>query len=170
LDTNTVSSAACTSYVGTGLPSGGLATTTLSTQASPSVALGAAISDSATLSGGGTGGGAPTGTITFNLYGPNDATCTGAAIFTSPVVVNGNGVYASLPFTPSAVGTYRWIANYSGDANNTATANACNAANESVVVTAAPPAAIPTLSEWAMIMLAALLAITGFVTMRRRAN
>ena len=38
-----------------------------------------------------------------------------------------------------AAGTYRWIASYSGDANNAAVAGACNAANESVVVSPVPP-------------------------------
>jgi len=147
----------------------GLAATTLiSPVAAPSVALGAAISDTKTLSGGAN----PTGTITFNLYGPNDATCSGAVIFTSTVTVNGNGSYSSTSFTPLAIGTYRWIANYSGDANNAATANTCNAVNENVVVTLVAPLGIgiPTLSEWAMGMLGALLAIAGFAAMRRRAR
>jgi hypothetical protein len=122
------------------------------------------ISDTATLSGGAT----PTGTITFNLYGPDDATCTGAAIFTSTVPVNGNGTYPSASFTPTTAGTYRWIANYSGNANNTGTANACNAAGENVVVGIAA-ASIPTLSEWAMIMLAALLVLFGAARIRRHA-
>lgn len=141
--------------------------TTLSTVSSPSVALGGAISDTATLSG----GAAPTGTITFNLYAPSDATCTAAPVFTSIVPVSGNGSYTSASFTSAAIGTYRWIANYGGDSNNLPTTNVCNATNESVVVTAAPPAAgIPTLSEWAMIMLAAFLSITGFAAMRRQAR
>ena len=38
---------------------------------------------------------------------------------------------ASAPFTPTAAGTYRWRAFYSGDANNAAVTGACNAANES---------------------------------------
>src|SRR5439155_16227549 len=38
------------------------------------------------------------------------------------------------PFTPVAVGTYRWIAAYSGDANYTAVTSPCNAANETSVV------------------------------------
>jgi hypothetical protein len=135
---------------------------TLTTQASPAVSLGAAISDTATLSG----GLAPTGTITFTLYGPNDATCTNAAIFTSTVPVSGNGVYPSAPFTPTLAGTYRWIVNYSGDANNAPTANACNAPNE-VVIVGPPP--IPTLSEWAMIVLAALLVLFGLTGIRRYA-
>src|SRR3989441_12325260 len=37
----------------------------------------------------------PTGTITFNLYGPDDATCGGAVIFSSTVPVSGNGDYTS---------------------------------------------------------------------------
>ncbi|MHB1403500.1 MAG: IPTL-CTERM sorting domain-containing protein [Thiobacillus sp.] len=144
---------------------GAAVATTLGTVASSSVALGGAIYDTATLSG----GNAPTGTITFNLYAPSDSACAGAPVFTSLVPVNGNGSYTSASFTSAAIGTYRWIANYSGDANNAATANTCNAANESVDVTAAPPpASIPTLSEWAMFLLVALLAMTGFVAMRRQ--
>jgi hypothetical protein len=142
----------------------GVAITTLTTQASPAVPLGGAITDTATLSGGAT----PTGTITFDLYGPNDLTCAGAAIFTSTVPVNGNGAYPSASFAPTAEGTYRWIANYSGDANNAVTANTCNASNENVVV-GPLTAAIPTLSEWAMIMLAALLVLFGVAGIRRHA-
>ena len=108
---------------------------TVVTQASAAVTIGGAISDTATLAG----GVAPTGTITFNLYGPNDATCSGAVLFQSTATVNGNGTYGSGNFTPTATGTYRWIANYGGDANNTATANGCNESNESVVVKPATP-------------------------------
>ena len=138
--------------------------------ASPSVPLGGTISDSATLSGG-IGGSAPTGTITFTLYAPNDPTCSSPAIFTSTAPVNGNGTYSSAPLTSSAIGTYRWIANYGGDLNNVPTANICNAANEFVVVIAGPLTPsnpIPTLSESAMVLLVAFLAIATFAVMRRR--
>jgi hypothetical protein len=152
----------------------GLAAATVGTAASPSVAVGSAISDTATLTGGGIGSAAPTGSITFRAFGPNDATCAGAAAFTSSPVVTGNGSYSSGAFSPAVAGTYRWIANYGGDGNNALTANACNAPGESVVVTAAvlPPAAsvdgIPTMSEWAMIILAALMAATGYAALRER--
>jgi hypothetical protein len=143
--------------------------------ASGSVAAGLAVNDAATLSGGGLGAAAPTGTLTFNLFGPNDATCAGAVIFTSAVAVNGNGAYVSTSFNPAVAGTYRWIANYGGDANNAATANVCNAAGESVIVTAAAgggassgATGAPTLSEWAMIMLAGILAFAGFAAMRKQ--
>lgn len=36
-------------------------------------------------------------------------------------------------FTPTAPGTHRWIASYTGDANNAAVAGACNDANEQTV-------------------------------------
>jgi Ice-binding-like len=55
----------------------------LSTQASPGTTLGGTISDTATVSGGVN----PTGTITFQLFGPNDAACSSAAISTSTVAV-----------------------------------------------------------------------------------
>jgi hypothetical protein len=103
---------------------------TLSTQASPSVLLGGPVYDTATLAGGNT----PTGTITFRLYGPDDGTCSGPAAFTTAATVAGNGSYASSSFTPPATGTYRWTAEYSGDAKNNGASSPCNAANESVTV------------------------------------
>jgi uncharacterized repeat protein (TIGR01451 family) len=109
----------------------GLNEPTITTNASDSVVVGGDIHDTATLAGGFN----PTGSITFRLYGPNDATCTGGAIDESTVAVDGNGTYASDSFTTSVAGTYRWIATYSGDANNAAAAGACNDADESVIVT-----------------------------------
>jgi uncharacterized repeat protein (TIGR01451 family) len=110
-------------------------TPTVTTNASASVLVGGQIHDTAHLAGGFN----PTGTIHFALYGPDDATCSGAAIFTDDVTVTGNGDYVSGNYTATKAGTYRWIANYGGDANNGATSNACNAANENVVVTKAGP-------------------------------
>jgi hypothetical protein len=114
------------------------------TQAAPAIVttatlaatVGSPITDTATLSGGDN----PTGTITFTLFGPNNATCTGTPIFTSTVPVNaGNGSYTSAPFTPTTPGTYRWIASYSGDANNLAATTACNDAGEQTTVDRAAP-------------------------------
>ena len=51
----------------------------------------ASIYDTATL----TGGDSPTGTITFKLYGPDIAACTGTPIFTDPETVTANGSYRS---------------------------------------------------------------------------
>ncbi|HEY8835012.1 MAG TPA: Ig-like domain-containing protein, partial [Chthoniobacterales bacterium] len=123
-------------------PGSGPCATTLTTNAQPaSTSLGNSISDRATLST----GGSPTGSITFKLFGPNNGTCAGTPIFTSVVPVNGDGTYSSQSFAPNAVGTYNWIASYSGDVNNPATSGACGDANESTTVTAAPtPTATPT--------------------------
>ncbi|GLH96062.1 hypothetical protein Pa4123_13350 [Phytohabitans aurantiacus] len=100
-----------------------------------SITIGDPVHDTATLSGGNN----PTGTITFQAFGPDDATCSGTAAFTSTVPVNGNGDYDSAAFTPNAVGTYEWIASYSGDAFNFAATTACGDVNESVVVNKARP-------------------------------
>ncbi|HEX8076784.1 MAG TPA: Ig-like domain repeat protein, partial [Chthoniobacterales bacterium] len=116
---------------------------TLTTQASPSVQLGGAISDTATLSG----GLSPTGTITFFVFGPDDSNCGAAPAFTSAVNVNGNGQYGSGSFVPTAPGTYRFVASYTGDENNKAIATVCNDPNETVTVTAPPPTPTPTPSQ-----------------------
>jgi hypothetical protein len=79
------------------------------------------VADAATLSG----GVAPTGTITFNLYAASDTTCSNA-LSTSTVPVNGgNGIYASSPVSESKPHGYQWTASYSGDANNAAATEGC---------------------------------------------
>ena len=113
---------------------------TLTTQASSSVLLGGAISDTATLSGSLNA----TGSIGFFAYGPDDTNCGGSPAFTSSVEVNGNGQYNSGPFVPVAPGTYRFVATYQGDINNKTVSTTCNDPNESVVVTAPTPTPSPT--------------------------
>ena len=105
-------------------------TPTLTTTASPSVALGHTVRDTAKLTGY-----SPTGKITFRLYGPGDSSCSRAAAFTTTSNVTASGSYPSATFKPAKVGTYRWRATYSGDANNKSVAGACNAPKESVSVT-----------------------------------
>lgn len=65
------------------------------------------------------GGIDPGGAITFELFGPNDQTCSTAPAFTTAVAVNGNADYRSAAFVVARPGTYRWVATYSGDAMNT---------------------------------------------------
>jgi hypothetical protein len=100
---------------------------TLTTQASGPVQLGNPISDTATLTGTASRPGTPIinpttagalagGTITFTAYGPNN--CTTVA-YTNTVTVNGDGSYGSGSFIPIAVGTYTFVASYSGDSPNT---------------------------------------------------
>lgn len=115
---------------------------TIATQASAPVTVGGNISDTATLSGGNN----PTGTITFQVFGPDDATCTGDPAFTSNATapVTGNGIYTSASFPTTAPGTYRFVATYSGDANNNPALGHCNDRGESVVVNPAAPVVVPT--------------------------
>jgi hypothetical protein len=120
------------------------ASPTISTQVSAAtVTIGSGFSDTATLAGGNN----PTGSITFNVYGPDDATCSGAVAFTDTVPVTGNGSYDSAVFTPSAVGKYRWIASYSGDAANNAVTGQCNDANEDTTVQQAEPTIATQVSQ-----------------------
>jgi hypothetical protein len=108
-------------------------TTDASADPPTGTALGSAISDQATLSGTAAGAG---GTITFIAYGPDDATCATAVFTSTPVSVNGDGTYDSPLFTPTAPGTYRWIASYSGDLPNTlAVSGNCNDAGEASLIT-----------------------------------
>jgi hypothetical protein len=115
------------------------------------IVIGGSISDSATLTGTAskpgtpainpsTAGGAATGTITFRVYGPNDATCTNTPVHTATASVSGDGSYSSGSFTPTSAGTYRWVASYDGDSPNTlSVSGACNDANETSVVSPRQP-------------------------------
>jgi hypothetical protein len=105
----------------------------ISPVASPGVAFGGSVSNTATLSN----AAAPTGTITFRIHGPDDATCATAPVFTDTKPVAGNGSYASAAFTPPAVGLYRWTVGYSGDLNNQGSSTQCNGVNQSVAVSIA---------------------------------
>jgi hypothetical protein len=99
----------------------------ISTTPSAGGPIGTAINDSASV----TGGYSPTGTVTFRLYAPSDATCDSAAIFTDTQnlgVVSGD-------YTTAAVGTYHWKATYNGDANNLTASSGCQ--DEQVTTTKA---------------------------------
>ncbi len=101
-----------------------------------------ALSDTAHL----TEGDNPTGSLAFHLYGPHDPHCSRAPVFTSTATVLGNGDYASGAFTPTRAGTYRWVAGYSGDAQNHGVQTSCGEHAETVVVSRATPALHSTAS------------------------
>jgi uncharacterized repeat protein (TIGR01451 family) len=109
------------------------ATPAIGGQAPAAATLGATIADTATL----TGGTAPTGTLTFDLYGPGDSACA-SPLASSTATVSGNGSYTSASFTTTATGTYRWIARYGGDPSNEPAATACDDPRQTVSVKAAP--------------------------------
>jgi hypothetical protein len=52
--------------------------------------------------------------------------------------VSGDGIYESPTFTPTATGTYSWVAEYSGDSENAPVTTACADPKEQVTVTAEP--------------------------------
>src|SRR5437016_3927968 len=116
------------------------ATPALTTVATATALVGGPISDTANLAG---GAGTLSGTVTFTLYGPNDATCGNAAIFTNTKAVvssgGGTGTATADPFTPSQAGTYRWRRRHSGATNTSATPSACNDPGETSVVNQATP-------------------------------
>ncbi len=116
------------------------ATPTIATSASANITLGAGrLTDKATVSGRvNPQAGA---TVDFRLYGPADATCSRTPVFQAldaPYPVAG-GTVTSSPFTPTKAGTYRWIASYSGDADNAPVTGACNDINETTTVAPTPP-------------------------------
>ena len=131
-------------------------TPTLTTSAGPDVVLGNTISDTASLAGTakqpGTDGVGPGGTInatagtqnpaggtiTFSVNGPNNCTASGLTVTGSPVSVSGdNALYGPVTALPTAVGTYTFIATYSGSSPNTLGAgpSGCPESTEEVVVT-----------------------------------
>jgi len=103
--------------------------------ARPRFSAGTALQDTAHL----TGGKSPTGTITFRLYGSDDSKCSGSPVHTSSATVKGEGYYTSGQYTPVVVGTYRWVAKYSGDDNNHGAATECDDATETAVIDKAGP-------------------------------
>ncbi len=111
----------------------------MTTQASPAVPAGGSVFDTATLTGV-PGIAAPTGTVTFQLFGPNNATCTGSPVASSTnPVVGGTAQSDSFPVTQP--GLYRFVASYSGDANYQPRSSGCNDPGESVTVRPRRPVA-----------------------------
>src|SRR4029077_2848558 len=86
-------------------------------------------------------GATPGGTLTWKLYDNKECKNTPLAEDSTPVT--GNGSYETPKgATISSVGTYYWVAYYSGDHNNSAAKSGC--ADEPVEVTPAGPAVSTT--------------------------
>jgi hypothetical protein len=109
-----------------------LANPSIRTVPSGTVGMGGSVYDRAILSGGAN----PSGTITFDLFGPSNSTCAGTAIDTDTEPVSG-GSATSISFVVNAAGTYNWEASYSGDTNNDPVSSPCS--SETVSVTKATP-------------------------------
>ncbi len=111
--------------------------TAIVTNATAAVTIGTSIIDTATVTPANA-----VGTVNFSVFGPNNATCSGAPVFTSNNRPVTSGIATSAAFTPTAVGTYRWIASFipTDPTKFDPVAGACNDANESSVVNKRQPA------------------------------
>jgi hypothetical protein len=113
-------------------------TPNISTTPNPSSGtVGVTLNDSATVSGGLN----PTGTVTFKLYPPSDATCAGTPAYEQTVPLSGGSASTSPGFVSNAAGTWRWTATYSGDGANNSVSSGCQA--EQVTITAAGQGCTP---------------------------
>lgn len=83
-------------------------------------------------------GSAPSGTLTFTVFGPQSSAPTSCTSGGTPVGianVSGNGTYhPSAGFTPKKPGNYWWYASYGGDASNDPAASVCGASMAETVV------------------------------------
>src|SRR5207247_2132551 len=111
------------------------ASPSITTSARPTATAGGTIQDTATLSG----RTSATGTISFSLYGPNDATCGGMARRAGSATVSGNVSYSSSAVTDNVAFPTRRSSDLSGDGNNDGFTTQCNEAGETSTVNKASP-------------------------------
>src|SRR5450756_1460785 len=118
------------------------ASPTITTSASPIgdqvVGTAIAVSDTATFHG--TTSTAPTGSVSFTLF--SDSTCLSTAVSGTGSISTTGGVSTasfSGSFTPTAPGTYQWLASYAGNANNKGFTTVCGASGEQLIVIQANP-------------------------------
>src|SRR5262249_21169400 len=118
-----------------------LASTSTSVSAPATGAVNTAIpagSISSTLSG----GSSPTGTIAFEVFGPQSSAptdCSTGGTTVGTASVSGDGTYnPSAGFTPTAAGTYWWYAGYGGDSGNGGSNSGCGPGMSSTSVLGPP--------------------------------
>src|SRR5437773_2389331 len=111
------------------------------TQAQPAISTtqcarltaGHTTTDNATV----TGNNNPSGTVTFNLYGPGATASSATLGYTDTKPLLSVPARRSSDLT-TAPGTYHWTATYNGDSNNFSVSSGC--ADEPVTITQAQPA------------------------------
>ncbi|HEY1355207.1 MAG TPA: Ig-like domain-containing protein, partial [Solirubrobacterales bacterium] len=91
-----------------------------------------------------TGGYAPTGTVTFQIY-DQTKTVAGCArlLATNTVPVAGNGTVSSAPYVPRRPARYSFAASYSGDAQNQAATEPCDPTGHAAQVLKRRPKVTP---------------------------
>jgi hypothetical protein len=123
----------------------GLAPSSIETVPSATgLAAGSAITDEATVTA--AAGITPTGTVTFRLFGPNNAACTGDPVFVSDAIalpgVAPFRVTSAPPFTPTVAGTYRWVATF--DSTNSSLAGVSSGCQDELIDIGLAPSSIET--------------------------
>lgn len=110
----------------------------ITTDAGDNIAIGGELTDTATVSGRVS---PSASTVDFRLYGPNIADCSGTPVFESLGVTLAptESTVTSEGFVPALVGTYRWVATYNGDANNSSVSGVCGDPLETVDVVPGSP-------------------------------
>jgi hypothetical protein len=121
---------------------GAVASPSLSTAGPSSGTSGNAITASS-ITGTLSGGGAPTGTITFTVFGPQSTaptSCASGGTTVGTAAVSNDGTYQSnASFTPSSAGDYWWYASYGGDSSNNSGASICGGSMAETVVSGGTP-------------------------------
>ena len=85
------------------------------------------------------GGYRPAGRVSFRLYRPDDATCTGLPAYIEEANVAGGAATTATGFVVPTEGTWRWQAVYLGDGSNNGTTSGCDQAPVSVVAKLGTP-------------------------------
>ncbi|MGQ0632725.1 MAG: hypothetical protein ACT4P1_17050 [Sporichthyaceae bacterium] len=119
---------------GVGAPATIAKATPLLTTAATGTSTGGTIRDVATVSG----RAAPVAgaTVTFRLYPPSDVSCSGTPTATSVRALSPDAdTVTSDSVRVTTAGTWRWVATYSGDANNNAVTGVCGDGSENSTVT-----------------------------------
>lgn len=129
---------------GTNWTSPAITASTSTTKATPvittatsttTVVVGRSVHDTATV----TGGQAPTGHLTWQVYAKTDTKCTKPLLgYASTETLEGDGSYVSGTLTPETPGQYLWGFSYVGDAHN-APVKGCGGRKETFSVVKATP-------------------------------
>jgi len=75
----------------------------------------------------------PTGNVTFKLFGPGDTSCATPLLVQTVSISGGKASTSNTSFVASTPGTWRWLVQYQGDANNQSSTVACGVERFTIV-------------------------------------